>query len=159
MSNYAIADLQALVKAPMMTGLSVAMVDMGIVSTAIEAAAMAKHIAGAAEKYPKNPIIQAAFSEEALKEKQVKLDKPDIKPEDVESGAMIDHAIADINAALAVVAGKADETEVAEYKQFIYDCGVAVAEAAGKGLFGTGKQKVSEAEAAALEKFKVALGL
>jgi hypothetical protein len=45
MSDYTIAELQTLVQAPMMTGLSVAMVDMGIVSTAIEAAAMSKQIA------------------------------------------------------------------------------------------------------------------
>jgi hypothetical protein len=159
MSNYTPADLQAIVKAPMMTGLSVAMVDMGLVSTAIEAAAMSQQIAGAAKKYPANTIIQAAFSEETLKSGQVKLEKPDIKPEDVKSGAMIDHAIADINAALALVAGQATDAEIAEYKQFIYDCGLAVAEAAGEGLFGSGANKVSAAEAAALAKFKAALGL
>ncbi len=159
MSDYTTAELQTLVKAPMMTGLSVAMVDMGIVSTAIEAAAMSKQIAGAAEKYPANSIIQAGFSEATLKSRDVKLDKPDIKPEDVKSGAMIDQAIADISAALAVVEGKATPGEVAEYKQFVYDCGVAVAEAAGQGLFGTGSNKVSAAEAAALARFKVALCL
>ena len=159
MSDYTTADLQVLVKAPMMTGLSVAMVDMGIVSTAIEAAAMSKQIAGAAQKYPANTIIQAAFSEETLKSRQVKLDKPDVKPEDVKSGGMIDEAIADINAALALVTGKASDAEIAEYKQFIYDCGLAVAEAAGAGLFGSGSNKVSAQEAAALERFKLALGL
>ncbi len=158
MSDYAIAELQTLVRAPMMTGLSVAMIDMGLVSTAIEAAAMSKQISGAAQKYPSNSIIQAAFAEETLKSGDVKLEKPDIKPEDVRSGAMIDGAIADINAALALVEGKAAAEEVAEYKQFVYDCGVAVAEAAGSGLFGTGN-KVSQAEAAALSRFKVALGL
>lgn len=159
MNDYTIPDLQTLVKAPMMTGLSVAMVDMGIVSTAIEAAAMSKQIAGAAQKYPANSIIQAAFSEETLKSRQVKLEKPDVKPEDVKSGAMIDEAIADINAALALVAGKASDAEIAEYKQFIYDCGLAVAEAAGTGIFGSGSNKVSDQEAAALARFKVALGL
>lgn len=159
MSDYTTAELQTLVKAPMMTGLSVAMVDMGIVSTAIEAAAMSKQIAGAAQKYPANSIIQAAFSEETLKGGQVKIDKPDVKPEDVKSGAMIDSAIADISAALTLVEGKASAEEVAEYKQFIYDCGAGVAAAAGEGLFGTGSNKVSAAEAAALAKVKVALGL
>lgn len=159
MSDYTTAELQTLVKAPMMTGISVAMVDMGIVSTAIEAAAMSKQIAGAAQKYPANSIIQAGFSEATLKSGNVKLDKPDIKPEDVKSGAMLDSAIADISAALTLVEGKASAEEVAEYKQFIYDCGAAVAEAAGEGLFGTGSNKVSASEAAALAKVKVALGL
>ncbi|WP_035994693.1 hypothetical protein [Leptolyngbya sp. KIOST-1] len=159
MSNYTPAELQAVVKAPMMVGLSVALVDIGIVSTAMEAAAMSKQIAAAAEKYPANAIIQAAFSEAALKRDEAKLEKPDIKPEDVQSGAMVDHAIADIAAALTAVAGKASEAEIAEYKQFIYDCGVAVAAAAGEGLFGLGRSKISTAEAATLARFKVALGL
>ena len=40
MGDYTPEELQAIVNAPMVTGLAVAMVDMGIVSTAIEAAAM-----------------------------------------------------------------------------------------------------------------------
>lgn len=159
MSNYTPTEIQTVVKAPMMAGLSVAMVDMGIVSTAIEAAAMSKQIAGAAQKYPANSIIQAAFSETALKSGDTKLEKPDIKPEDVKSGAMIDSAIVDISAALTLIEGKATAEEVAEYKQFVYDCAAAVAAAAGEGLFGTGSNKVSAAEAAALARFKVALGL
>lgn len=62
---------------------------------------------------------------------------------------MIDHAIADINAALAVVASEA--------KQFIYDCGAAVALATGEELLGLSDNKVSAAEVAALVKFKVTL--
>jgi hypothetical protein len=158
MADYTPEDLQAIATAPMMTGLSVAMVDMGLISTAIEAAAMAKEIGGAAQKYPTNSIIQAAFSEAALKGGQVKLEKPDIKPEAVESGAIIDDAIATINAALQVVEGQASAEEIAEYKQFIYDCGEAVAKAAGSGLFGSGT-KVSAKEAAALDRLKGALGL
>jgi hypothetical protein len=158
MADYTTEELQAIVTAPMMTGLAVAMIDMGIVSTAIEAAAMSKEIAGAAQKYPTNSIIQAAFSEEAMKSGQVKLEKPDIKPEDVQSGAVVDNAIATVNTALQVVEGKATPEEITQYKQFIYDCGQAVAEAAGSGLFGSGN-KVSDKEAEALARFKAALGL
>ncbi|HIK45770.1 MAG TPA: hypothetical protein IGR64_12930 [Leptolyngbyaceae cyanobacterium M65_K2018_010] len=158
MADYSPEELQTLVTAPMLTGLAVAMIDMGIVSTAIEAAAMSKEIAGAAKKYPTNSIIQAAFSEETLKSGQVKLEKPDIKPEDVQSGAVVDQAIAAINAALQVVEGKATPADIAQYKQFVYDCGQVVAEAAGSGLFGSG-DKVSAKEAAALDRLKVAMGL
>lgn len=158
MGTFTLEELRAIIQAPMITGLSVAMVDMGIVSTAIEAAALSKQVAGAAEKYPNNVIIQAAFSEETLKSKQIKLDKPNVNPEDVQSGAIIDNAIADITTALQVVEGKATEADISEYKQFIYDCGLAVAEAAGSGLFGLGK-KVSDDEAATLNRLKVALGL
>jgi hypothetical protein len=134
------------------------MVDMGLVSIAIEATAMSKQIANAADNYPNNTIIQAAFSQEAFKSGQVKMDKPNITPEDAKSGAVLDQAIEAITAALGVVKTQATAAEVAEYKQFIYDCGEAVAEAAGSGLFGSGT-KVSAPEAAALEKLKAALDL
>ena len=158
MGDYTPEELQTIVNAPMFTGLAVAMVDMGIVSTAIEATAMSKQIAGAAEKYPNNSVIQAAFSESAFKSKGFKMAKPEIKSDDVKSGAVIDQAIEAIHAALAVIESKATAEEVAQYKQFIFNCGETVAEAAGSGLFGTGS-KVSAKEAAALEKLKTALGL
>lgn len=156
MSTYTAEELNAIVAAPMNVGMAVAMVDMGIVSTAIEAAAMTKQIAGAAKKYPDNAIIQAAFSEEALK--HTKLEKPDIKADDIESGAFVDHAIADATQVIAMLEGKATAADVNEYKQFIYDCGDAVAKAAGSGLLGTGA-KVSAAEANTLAKLKAALDL
>jgi hypothetical protein len=159
MADYSTEELQAIATAPMMTGLAVAMIDMGIVSTAIEAAAMSKQIAGAAAKYPTNSIIQAVFSDAAIKSGQVKPEKPDIKPEAVQSGAVIEQTITSIRTAIAAVEGKATVAEIAEYKQFIYDCGQAVAEAAGSGLFGSGSPKISEQEAAALAQLQAALGL
>ncbi|MEB3250976.1 MAG: hypothetical protein VKO01_02420 [Cyanobacteriota bacterium] len=158
MTDYSAETLQAIVRAPMSTGLAVAMVDLGLVSTAIEAAAMAREIAGAAEKYPTNSIIQAAFAPEVMKSGQINLEKPDIKPTEVESGAVVDRAIADIEVALQVLGTTAAPADITAYKQFIYDCGKAVAEAAGSGLFGAGN-KVSEKEAAALARIKLALGL
>jgi hypothetical protein len=158
MGDYTPEELQTIVNAPMFTGLAVAMVDMGIVSTAIEAAAMSKQIAGAAEKYPNNTVIQSAFAEDVLKNKQVKLAKPEIKADDVKSGAVVDQAIEAINRALAVIESKATAEEVNQYKHFIYDCGESVAQAAGSGLFGSGS-KVSAQEAAALEKLKMSMGL
>jgi hypothetical protein len=159
MSDYTTEELQTIVKAPLLTGLSVALVDLGIISTAIEAAALSKQIAGSAQKYPNNSIIQAAFSEETLKSGKVKLEKPEVKPEDVESGAIIESAIAASNDAIQIVEGKATAEEVTQYKQFIYDSAVAVAEAAGSGLFGSGAVKVSEKEAAALGRLKTALAV
>jgi hypothetical protein len=155
-ATYSDQDLAALVGAPMMVGLTVAMADLGIVSTAIEAAALSKEMATAAQKYPNNSIIQAVFSEEAIKSGKVKPEKPEIKPEEVESGAVVDKAIASIQAAVAAAQGKASDVEIAEYKSFIYACGEAVAQAAGDGLFGSG-EKVSDKEKAVLAKLKAAL--
>jgi hypothetical protein len=156
MNTYTPEEIKAIIAAPMNVGMAVAMVDMGIISTAIEIAAMAKEMAGAAKQYPHNTIIQAAFSEDSLK--QTQLDKPEIKPEDVQSGAFIDQAIAQANQVVASLQSQATETEITEYKQFIYDCGNAVAKAAGSGLFGSGA-KVSQAEAETLARLKLALGL
>lgn len=139
-----------------MAAMAVAMVDIGIVSSVIEAVAMSKEFAGAAKKYPNNTIIQSVFSEEALKRGDVKLEKPDIKAEEVQTGAVVDKALTAVNKAIEVLTGKATPEEISEYKQFIYSCADAVANAAGSGLFGSGT-KVSNKEAAALAELKTAL--
>lgn len=158
-TTYTAEELSTIAEAPMLVGMAVAMADMGIISTAIEAAAMSKEIAGAAQKYPNNSIIQATFSEAAIRSGQIKMEKPDVKPEDVQSGAVVDKAIAAATAAISLVEGKATPEEVTEFKQFIYACGDAVANAAGSGLFGSGSPKVSPEEAAALAKIKAALAI
>jgi hypothetical protein len=156
-ATYSPQELSAIAEAPMMAGLAVAMSDLGIISTAIEAAALTKEMAGAAQKYPNNTILQSVFSEEALRSGSIKVQPPQIKPEEVESGALVDKAIASLNAALKILQGKATPEEINEYKAFTYSCADAVANAAGSGLFGSGSPKVSERETVALDKIKAAL--
>jgi hypothetical protein len=156
---YSADELKAIVNGAMMVGMGVAMADMGVVSTAIEATAMSKEMIGAAAKYPGNSIIQAAFSTEAMRSGSLKVDKPEVKAEDIVSGAFIDKAIAAVNSAVATMEGKATAAEIQEYKSFVYGVGQAVAEAAGSGLFGRGDVKVSDSEAAALTKIKAAMGV
>ncbi len=156
--NFTPQELTAIAAAPMIAGLAVAMVDLGIVSSVIEATALSKEIAGAAKKYPNNTIIQSVFSEAVLRSGAVKPEKPEIKPEEVQSGAVVDKAIDSINAALTVLDGKATPEEIQEYKAFIYASANAVANAAGSGLFGSGA-KVSNKEAAALGKLKATLAI
>jgi hypothetical protein len=159
MATYSDQELSTIASAAMMTGMAVAMADMGIISSAIEAAAMSKEIVGASTKYPSNTVIQAAFSEAAIKSGKVKMDKPDIKADEIKSGALVDKAITSINTAVTSLEGKATPAEVQEYKTFIYACAEAVAKAAGSGLFGSGAEKISTEEAAALGKIKTALGI
>ncbi|HEY9763508.1 MAG TPA: hypothetical protein V6D07_13335 [Trichocoleus sp.] len=158
MSPYTPEELKAIVEAPILVGLAVAMADTGVVSTAIEVTALSTAIAGAAKKYPNNAIIQAAFSKEALGNNQVKPAKPEITPEEARSGALVDRAIATANSTLTLLAHKASEADIRQYKRFIYECSAAVAEAAGSGLFGSGN-KVSAKEAAALTKIKTGIGI
>jgi hypothetical protein len=159
MTNYTEQDLNTILEAPMLIGMAVALVDMGVVSTAIEAVALSKELAQVAQKYPSNSIIQSVFSAETLKGRQGKLQKPDIKPEDIQSGAIVDQAIAATHNALTVVESSATPEEINEYKEFIYACADAVANAAGGGLFGSGSPKVSDKEASALAKIKTALAV
>ncbi len=157
-ANYSEQELSTVANAAMLTGIAVAMVDMGIVSSAIEAVAMTKEIVGATSKYPNNSIIQAAFSESAIQSGSTKMNKPDIKPEEIQSGAIVDKAIEAVNSAVSMLKDKATPAEIQEYKAFIYTCAEAVAKAAGSGLFGFGS-KVSDKETAALTKIKTALGV
>jgi hypothetical protein len=159
MTTYTSDELSAIAQAPMSIGMAVAMADMGIVSTAIEAVALTKEIVGAAKKYPSNSIVQAAFSEAALTSGKIERKKMDVKAEDVESGAIVIKAIASVDLAVAAIGDKATSAEVTEFKQFIYACAEAVANAAGSGLFGSGNPKVSPEEAAALAKIKAALSI
>lgn len=157
-ASFTKEDLTSLVEAPMVVGMAIAAADLGVFSTVKEAAAMAKEIATAAQRYPSNSVIQAAFSEENLKS-GVKPDTAEIKPEDVQTGAVLDKAIASVNTALALLEGKATPEEISEFKSFIYSSAEAVANAAGSGLFGSGNPKVSTEEASALAKLKAALGI
>ncbi len=157
MTNYTPQELNVIAEAPMFIGMAVALVDIGVISTAIEAVALSKQLAEVAQKYPSNSIIQSVFSEEIIKSRQSKMTKPDVKTEDIQSGAVVDHAITAVNSALSVIGDKATPDEIQQYKGFIYACADAVANAAGSGLFGSGSPKVSDKEASALAKIKAAL--
>ena len=74
------------------------------------------------------------------------------------SGRVLDRALEEVDASLALARSKADEDTVKQYAQLIVDGCVAVAEAAGKGLFGSG-EKVSAEEKAALDRIRTHLGL
>lgn len=156
--SFSAEDAATLAKAPMMASLAVSMADLGIVSTALEATAMGKQIVAATEQYPNNSIIQDVFSEAAIKSGRVKMEKPEVSLDEVESGALVERAIASINAALNVLENQATPEEIDEYKQLILDAADAVANAAGSGLLGTGSPKVSPNEQVALNQLKAALG-
>jgi hypothetical protein len=156
---YTPEELAKISGAVTIAGMAIAVVDAGIISTVIEAAAMAKEVMGAATKYPNNTVIQAIFSPEAAKELKAnpKL-RMEIKPEELQPDVAVNTAVTKINEAMAILTGKATAEEIAEYKAFIAACCDRVANAAGSGLFGSGDPKVSSKEAAALAQIKAALG-
>ncbi|MBW4515262.1 MAG: hypothetical protein KME11_08560 [Timaviella obliquedivisa GSE-PSE-MK23-08B] len=153
-STYTPEEAKKVIKAVTLSGIAVAIADMGIVSTAIEATALAKEVAGVAKKYPNNTIVQGVFSDEAIK-----TFSPGEPPKDLTPDNAAEQAIAAITDALTTLETKATPEEISEYKQFIYSAAEHVANAAGSGLFGRGNPKVSDTEAAVLTKLKGALSI
>jgi hypothetical protein len=142
---------------PLAAALAVMTVDLGIFSSAQEALALARELAGAARRYPDNPLIASLFDEQALRQ-GIHPEKLQVSGEDVRNGRVLDRALTEVDEAMTLARGKADEATVQQYAELILDGCVAVAEAAGKGLFGTG-EKVSAEEKAALERIRTHLGL
>ncbi|HEY9699502.1 MAG TPA: hypothetical protein V6D10_19745 [Trichocoleus sp.] len=159
-ADYTAEELSKLGAAVMTSGMAVSIVDVGIISTAIEAKAMAQEVVGAAAKYPNNGIIQALFSDSAVEQlREQENFRVQVNSEEMQPAFAVNTAIRKIEQALAVLVDKATPQEVQEYKAFIYACADRVANAAGAGLFGTGSPKVSNKEAIALAKLKETLGL
>jgi hypothetical protein len=146
-----------LMGAPLAAALAVMTVDLGVFSSAQEALALGRELAGAAKRYADNPLITSLFDEEALRQ-GIHPEKLQVSAEDVREGRVLDRALAEVDEAMALARSKADEASVKQYAELIVDGCVAVAEAAGKGLFGSG-EKVSAEEKAALERIRAHLGL
>jgi len=146
-----------LMGAPLAAALAVMTVDLGVFSSAQEALALGRELAGAAKRYAENPLITSLFDEEALRQ-GIHPEKLQVSAEDVREGRVLDRALAEVDEAMALARSKADEASVKQYAELIVDGCVAVAEAAGKGLFGSG-EKVSAEEKAALERIRAHLGL
>jgi hypothetical protein len=150
-------DRNRLLGAPLAAALAVMTVDLGLFSSAQEALALGRELAGAAKRYADSPLIASLFDEEALRQ-GIHPEKLQVSPDDVRNGRLLDRALEEVDAALALARDKADEASVQQYAQLIVDGCVAVAEAAGKGLFGSG-EKVSAEEKAALDRIRTHLGL
>jgi membrane-bound lytic murein transglycosylase B len=150
-------DRNRLLGGPLAAALAVMTVDMGVFSSAQEALALGRELAGAAKRYTGNPLIASLFDEEALRQ-GIRPEKLQVTPDDVRNGRVLDRALEEVDVALALARTKADEASVKQYAQLIVDGCVAVAEAAGKGLFGSG-EKVSAEEKAALDRIRTHLGL
>lgn len=151
------AERNTLMGGPLAAAMAVMAVDMGIFSSAQEAIALGRQLAGAAERYASNPLIAGLFDPEALKQ-GIQPQKLEVTAEEVRDGKLLDRALEQIDGAVALARAKADDASVKQYCQLIVEGCEAVAEAAGAGLFGSG-EKVSAAEKAALERLRQHLGV
>jgi len=150
-ADYTDAEWKTLLMAPLACGFAVAMSDFGLISTAIEGAAMNKELAAATETYAGNELIQNLFKK-ADGTEPVKLD-----PAELGNSAenATEKATGFIAEAIKILSEKSP-AELADYKALCYSVSDRVANAAGSGLFGSGT-KVSEKEAALLAKLKTLL--
>jgi membrane-bound lytic murein transglycosylase B len=146
-----------LIGGPLAAAMAVMAVDMGIFSSAQEAIALGRQLAGAASRYASNPLIASLFDPEALKQ-GIRPEKLQVSPEDLRDGKLLDRALAEVDGAVALARTKGDEASAQQYCQLIVEGCEAVAAAAGDGLFGSG-EKVSAAEKAALERIRQHLGV
>jgi membrane-bound lytic murein transglycosylase B len=142
---------------PLAAAMAVMAVDMGIFSSAQEAIALGRTLAGAAGRYASNPLIASLFDPEALKQ-GIRPEKLQVSPEDVRDGKLLDRALEEVDGAVALARAKTDAASAQQYCQLIVEGCEAVAAAAGDGLFGSG-EKVSAAEKAALERIRQHLGV
>jgi hypothetical protein len=151
-ADYTDAEWKTLLMAPLSCGFAVAMSDFGLVSTAIEGAAMNKELSEATTTYANNELIKTLFHK-ADGSEPVKIDPAELG---TDANNAVEKATTYINEAIKILSAKSP-TELADYKALCYGVADRVANAAGSGLFGSGA-KVSDKEAAALAKLKATLG-
>ena len=142
---------------PLAAAMAMMAVDMGIFSSAQEAMALGRELAGAAGRYASNPLISSLFDPEALKQ-GIQPEKLTVSAEDVRDGKVLDRALEEVDGAVALARTKGDAASAQQYCQLIVESCEAVAAAAGNGLFGSG-EKVSAAEKAALDRIRQHLGV
>ena len=108
---------------------------------------------GAAERYPKNSIIQAGFSKEVFSRNATNF------PQDSLSINISVRTLECIEAALKIVSKKATPAEIKEYKLFIYQTAEKVAQAGDDRSSGISTRNISPQEKAALQKLAIALDI
>jgi membrane-bound lytic murein transglycosylase B len=155
--NLSPEERNTLLGGPLAAAMAVMAVDLGIFSSAQEAIALGKELSTAATRYADNPLISSLFDPEALKQ-GINPDRPSITPDDIKGGKVLDRALEQVDRAMSLVRETCDAPTAQQYAQRIVDGCVAVAEAAGKGLFGSG-EKVSPEERAALDRIRQHLGV
>jgi len=145
-ANYTSDEWKVVADAPMFAGLSVAKVDMSVVSFAKEFTALIRFLTEAGGKYPSNELIRAIVADASAKKDQGEPQGP----------RTVDEAMALIQRAAHIVEAKAPAKEAGEYKGFLVRAAEVVAKASGEGFFGTG-EAVSDKEKKHLERLRKAL--
>ena len=113
---------------PLAAAMAVMAVDMGIFSSAQEAIALGRELAGAAARYASNPLISSLFDPEALRQ-GIQPQKLTLSPDDVRDGKVLDRALEEVDGAVALARSKGDAASAQQYCQLIVEGCEAVAAA------------------------------
>jgi len=98
-------ERDTLMGGPLSAAMAVMAVDMGIFSSAQEALALGRTLAGAAERYSSNPLISGLFDPEALK-RGMHPQKLEITPQELRDGKLMDRALEVVDGAVALPAAR-----------------------------------------------------
>ncbi len=156
---------QAILAAPAAIGTLVISASFGLGDVIKEAGALSKQIATLVQQPGDLPLLVALAADlkqkqEAEKAKAATPAPATPAPEKQDPAVQKAQLMAGLQAAIAAVDATATAQEAAQFKQWLYGVGDAVAKAAKEGdLFGIGGQQVSAAEAAVLAEIKTVLGL
>ncbi|MFN9661604.1 MAG: hypothetical protein ACK6BC_14785 [Cyanobacteriota bacterium] len=131
---------------PLAAAMAVMALDLGLFSTAQEAFALGKELSTAATRYATNPLITSLLDPEVIKHGITQ--EHFFTAEDIRAGTVLDRALEKVDQAMTLAQAKADASTAREFARLIVDGCVVVAEAAGKGLFGSGEKVTPEEKAA-----------
>jgi hypothetical protein len=157
---------QAILAAPGAIGTLVMNASFGLGDMIKEAGALSKQIDALVQQPGDLPLLVALAADykqkqEAEKAQAAKPAAPATPaPEKQDPAVQKAQQMAGLQAAVAAVDATATPQEAAQFKQWLYGVGDAVARAAKEGdFFGIGGKQVSDAEAAVLVEIKTVLGL
>jgi hypothetical protein len=156
---------QAILAAPAAIGTLVITASFGMGDVIKEGGALSKQIDALVQQPGDLPLLVALAADfkqkqEAEKAKAATPAPATPAPEKQDPAVQKAQLMAGLQAAIAAVDATATPQEAAQFKQWLYNVGDAVAKAAKEGdFFGIGGQQVSAAEAAALVEIKTMLGL
>ena len=156
---------QAILAAPAAIGTLVITASFGLGDMIKEAGALSKQIDALVQQPGDLPLLVALAADfkqkqEAEKAQAAKPAPATPAPEKQDPAVQKAQLMAGLQAAIAAVNATATAQEAAQFKQWLYGVGDAVAKAAKEGdFFGIGGQQVSAAEAAVLGEIKTVLGL
>lgn len=148
-ADFSNEEWTKVMEAPLLAGMGISLLDIGVVSFAKELHAMIKAVVEAKANYAGNPLVQAVIADF-----ESKADTQPAPPEKKNSDAIL----ADIGQIVAIVDAKAAGDEARGFKTFLFGISEQVANASGSGFLGFG-EKVSDDEKAFLTKLKSTLSV